>query len=237
VHPWETGADDSPRWDDLCPGGFEAARWFERKGELVASISRSRTGAPIANGQCAVAPAGFNALVAFNALELLPLVADDTLEREARELVERLDARWDSALGSWRDAGITQHGSGRVRTLDALLPSLVTPRASARDRVFADLVHASAFGAPFGPTGVHRDEPSFDPSLYWRGPAWPQLNYLFWVAARRGGVASASSIALMTARAALDSGFAEYWNPDTGRGLGAIPQAWTGLALLMAGQR
>ncbi len=24
VHPWETGCDDSPRWDDLCPGkGFD----------------------------------------------------------------------------------------------------------------------------------------------------------------------------------------------------------------------
>ena len=33
---------------------------------------------------------------------------------------------------------------------------------------------------------------------------------------------------------AFTSGLAEYWNPDTGFGLGAIPQSWTGLAIVMA---
>ena len=27
-----------------------------------------------------------------------------------------------------------------------------------------------------GPTGVHRDEPAFDPRGYWRGSAWPQID-------------------------------------------------------------
>ena len=33
------------------------------------------------------------------------------------------------------------------------------------------------------------------------------------------------------------SGLAEYWNPDTGAGLGAIPQSWSGLALVLAKRR
>jgi hypothetical protein len=55
---------------------------------------------------------GFNALIAFNAYELLTLVEDDQMRREADELVERLDRRWDGELSSWIDAGETESGSG-----------------------------------------------------------------------------------------------------------------------------
>ena len=34
---------------------------------------------------------------------------------------------------------------------------------------------------------------------------------------------------------ALASGLAEHWNPDTGEGLGAAPQSWTALCLLLGG--
>jgi hypothetical protein len=57
AHPWESGADDSPRWDDLCPDGISPEGWHRRKGELVASIVRSASGAPIANPSCVVASA------------------------------------------------------------------------------------------------------------------------------------------------------------------------------------
>ena len=45
---------------------------------------------------------------------------------------------------------------------------------------------------------------------------------------------AADRIAAATVQAAVRSGLAEYWHPDTGAGLGAIPQSWTGLALVMA---
>ena len=235
AHPWESGADDSPRWDDLCPGGFSAQRWYERKGELVASIVRSASGAPLANPLCLVGSAGFNALIAFNTYELLTIVADDQLRRDADELVAHLDRRWDRDQASWIDAGATERGSGRVRTLDSLLPLLVTRDDAARVRTYQHLRDPSHYGAPFGPCGVHRDESVFSPDTYWRGPAWPQLNYLCWLGARRSGDdAMAQQIARQTISAALRSGLAEYWHPDTGRGLGAIPQAWTGLAVVMA---
>ena len=235
AHPWESGADDSPRWDDLCPGGISPESWYRRKGELVASIVRSASGAPIANPSCIVASVGFNALIAFNAYELLTLVEDGEMRREADELVEQLDRRWDSGLSSWIDAGQTEGASGRVRTLDALLPLLVTRDETARTRTHRSLFDPSEYGAAFGPCGVHRGEAVFSPDTYWRGPTWPQLNYLFWLAAQRAGdVALAQQIARLTVAGALRSGLAEYWEPDTAHGLGAIPQSWTGLALVMA---
>ena len=34
----------------------------------------------------------------------------------------------------------------------------------------------------------------------------------------------------MTFAGVLTSGFAEYWNPEDGAGLGAVPQGWAAVA-------
>ena len=117
AHPWESGADDSPRWDDLCPDGISPENWHRRKGELVASIVRSASGAPIANPLCVVASVGFNALIAFNAYELLTVADDDAMRRAADDLVAQLDRRWDSDLSSWVDAGETEAPVERSTTV------------------------------------------------------------------------------------------------------------------------
>ena len=226
-HPWESGCDDSPRWDDVVAGGWTPSAWFERKGALVAPIERSPSGSAVFNPGFALGSVGFSALVAWNARELAPLIGDAQMQTDADALTAAVAERWDASLCTWVDDGPTSAGSGRVRTLDALLPLLVCPRGEAFDQ----LVDPAAFGALFGPTGVHRAEPTFAASTYWRGPAWPQLTYLLWLAAtssRRPEVARSLSSSMI--RGAVSSGFAEYWNADTGAGRGARPQSWTSLA-------
>ena len=233
-HPWESGADDSPRWDDRCPGGFDVERWRAEKNRLVTTIEFADDGSPVRNPAFPVASAGFNALVAFNARELASVAGNDGLAVAADELVAALDARWDDDLGTWADAGPTAGGSGRCRTADGLLPLLVTEESARAARVVADLVDPAAHGGPAGPTGVHRVEPTFDPAGYWRGPVWPQLAYLLVLGAVRFDPGAAEQLAATTVAGAWASGLAEYWHPDTGEGLGATPQSWTGLALLLA---
>src|SRR5690606_7968926 len=133
----------------------------------------------------------------------------------------------------WVDAGAAEDGSGRCRSLDGLLPLLVTEDAGRAKAVLASLVDPTAYGARYGPTGVHRAEPAFSPTTYWRGPAWPQLSYLLWVAAARRGAPEAPELARALRAGAARSGFAEYWEPDTAAGLGAVPQCWAGLAVLV----
>jgi len=48
-HPWETGCDDSPRWDDACPGGYDRKRWAVVKDHLVSTIQVGPDGSPVAN--------------------------------------------------------------------------------------------------------------------------------------------------------------------------------------------
>ena len=230
-HPWESGCDNSPRWDDLVDRPWSVDAWHTAKGDLLATIERSASGAPLTNPAFEIGSVGFSALVAWNALELAAVTGDDELASNARELAGAVDSRWDPDLLTWVDDGPTARGSGRVRTHDALLPLLVVDRPAAR----AQLTNPAAFGAPFGPTGVHRDEPTFDPTGYWRGGSWPQLTYLSWRAARWAGDGeTAASFQNSLASAAVRSGFAELWEPDSGSPLGAVPQSWSTLACVVA---
>ena len=233
VHPWESGADDSPRWDHFVGGDWSLERWRQRKGELLARIKRTESGAPVANPDFAVGSASFTALVAFNARELATVTGDERLTCDADELAGALDQRWDGDQVTWVDDGPSAATSGRARTAEALLGVLVSRRDGAVSAAFEQLLDPAGFGGRFGPAGVHRDEPSFDASSYWRGPAWPQISYLLWHAtAARGLRGPASTIGQALRAGASQSGWAEYWDPDTAVGGGAIPQSWTTLAVL-----
>jgi hypothetical protein len=229
-HPWESGCDDSPRWDDTVAGGWSPTAWFDLKGALVARIERSPGGAPLRNPDFRVGSVGFSALVAWNARELGIAIGDDRLVPGAGELAGLIDERWDDDLATWVDDGPTSSGSGRVRTLDALLPLLLHPRSAA----LAALTDPASYGAPCGPRGVHREEPTHEATTYWRGPAWPQLSYLLWLAATSAGdLSTASSLSSSMLMGVARSGFAEHWVADTGAPLGAVPQSWSTLALAM----
>lgn len=220
LHPWESGCDDSARWDDWCPGGYSRARFREVKNDIVADLAM-RGGAPTPSPRFYVGSAGFTALVIWNQAEAEVVGVPGG---DCGRLLAALEDRWDPELRTWTDA---DRGSGTARTLDGLLPLLVDPR----DEAFDDLLDPAAFDADFGPCGAHRDEPSFDPDAYWRGPAWPQLNYLLALAGRRAGRDDvADTLMDNLRRVALVNGFAECWNPDTGANRGAAPQTWTTLA-------
>jgi len=203
----------------------------------VSTIRVGPDGSPVANPEFPVAPVGFNALVAFNARELADVVGDDRLAAGATGLTEALEGRWSDEIGTWVDAGLMADGSGRVRTLDSLLPLLVEDDAYRAATVMDQLTDPEAHGGPAGPTGVHRGEPTFRPDEYWRGPVWPQLAYLMVLASGRHSPEVAAHLSRTTVAGAWASGLAEYWNPDSGAGLGAVPQSWTGLALLLAARR
>ena len=234
VHPWESGADNSPRWDGWCPQGAGHPAWRVEKDRFVTSLHTSKWGSATLNPLFSVAPASFNALVAFNAMEIAEVAQCGDLRAEAHELAERLDCYYDEEENTWADTTADGAISSTVRTLDALLPALVSPSAHRVERSLQLTVDQDAFGAPYGPCGVDQREVSFDANAYWRGAAWPQLTYLLFVAASRSGNwPIGDALSRNAIDAALRSRFAEYLNPISGKGHGACPQSWACLPIAM----
>jgi hypothetical protein len=257
VHPWESGCDDSPRWDAWCPSAaWDLATWRETKSQLVhdlvAALAASDNAAGAPTGEVASVPsgptenrafavesAGFNALVAFNARELASIghdpASDERLRQAADELAAVLATRWDDRRETWVDVCADGSPGSSARTADSLLPSLVVADRRQAAVALASLIDPAAHGGPFGPAGVHRQEPSFDPHRYWRGPVWPQIAYLLWLASRDAGHDEvADALVAGTAAGAMASGWSEHWHPDTGATQGAAPQSWTGVVAVMA---
>lgn len=243
VHPWEAGNDHAPRWDGwgvpgTTPDTYDQrarSRWNQ---DLMRDVVIGVDGAASSSSRFVVCPAAFNAYVAFNARELGVAVGDDELVREAWELAELIDdLLWDAEAGMWADRPVVG-GDGLTHTIpisDGVMPALVSTDQNRAQQALAGLNDARLFGGtPFGPSNVAQNHPSYDPSTYWRGPAWPNISYLLWLAACRWqDTRTAEEIAQHTIAGAQVSGWAEYWNPHTGAGLGAVPQTWTSLVATM----
>ncbi len=250
-HPWESGCDDSPRWPganmaaDVWRSEGQAA-WRRRKSEMVSQLTFEGA-TPVASSGFEVGSVGFSALVAWNAAEVGRCLAGshrgaEVLAAEASQLAAVVADRWSPGLVTWLDEPVVVSGvnddqverAASTRTSDALLALLVDPRIDA----FSQLGGTDDFGGRFGPCGVHRSEPGFDPETYWRGPAWPQMSYLLMQAAGQAGQDQlADRLAQALTGGAMVSGLSEYWHPDSGRGLGAAPQTWAALGLPAITQR
>ena len=232
VHPWETGCDDSPRWDGWQAAPFKERRWNKTKKRLARSL-QLRDGAAWTNPGFDLASAGFSALVAFNARELGELTGRQELLTQASALAEAIDGQWVQARRTWSDVCLAGPGTtSAVRTLDALFPLLVSQTQRHVDAAFAELLDPSLFWRPFGPPSTAADERTYQPNRYWRGDAWPQEIYLMMLAARRRGRhRDAVKLAERLTLGCVGSGYAERWNPENGAGLGAKPQGWAALAV------
>lgn len=239
VHPWESGSDDSPRWDGWVGlPSYDHSAYSAWDRALVADTVFDSWGAAVWSSSFVCAPAAFNAFVAHAAGETYALTGDRRWKDRSDALADAIDATlWDEESGLWLDKALVGgDASVAVPTLDGILGALSTSDPLKADRALAQVADATRFGLPFGVAFVPPSEPSYDPNEYWRGPAWPQLNYMTALAARRWGRADLyAEIAAKTVRSALASGFSEYWNPETGQGRGATPQGWAAVAAALTG--
>jgi hypothetical protein len=156
-------------------------------------------------------------------------------------LVERL---WDERRGLFLDEA--QPGGARpaVLTWAALAPLALPdlPEEIGRRLVEEHLLNGDEFLTPVAPPSVATSEPSYEADggrgpirRYWRGPTWVNAAWLLWLGLRRLGYDEAAERMASGLIGAVErEGLREYYDPGTGKGLGAKDFAWSALIAELA---
>ncbi len=235
-HPWESGADDSPRWDAWVGTSSWSARWFSAIDRDLLGRAHFDSEAACGSAVFISCPAGFNAITGYTAACLARLTGDRMLQEVAEQLSAAIDhSLWNEDEGLWDDlVKVGPGGSRSIPTLDGVLGALVTTDARRAMLALDQILDPNRFGSRYGVRYLPVGHPAYHPDAYWRGPAWPQMNYLVWLAARRWNrLDVAAEVQAASWRAAESSSLSEYWNAETGAGRGAIPQTWATVVTAM----
>ncbi len=158
---------------------------------------------------------------------------------ETRQAVRNV--LWDERDGIFYDLA-SDGRFVRVKTPAAFWPMFVGVASQKQSEQLAGrLTDPKTFWTDWPLPSVAADEPTFEPSNYWRGPVWVNLNWLTILGLRRYGfdhVAEQLTEATLRMIEAYPVTY-EYYDPITGKGLGACIYQWTGALYtdLVAGQR
>jgi glycogen debranching enzyme len=228
VQPDESGLDASPKFDPV---------WGRRAGSrlgfpLLVAANRRR-GFDARRIRDAGGPVLCEVLT--NTLWSLSLQA---LGRPSATpaLVDRL---WDERRGLFLDEAQPGGARPNVATVAALAPLALPdlPEEIGRRLVEQHLLSEREFLTPVAPPSVAACEPSYEPGggrgpirRYWRGPTWVNTAWLCWLGLRRLGYQQeAERMANGLVGAVEREGLREYYDPRTGRGMGAKDFAWSAL--------
>lgn len=263
VHPWESGMDNSPAWDDALarvepapldsftrrdtdhasdddrPTDLDYGRYVQ----LAATYRDHRYDDAETRFAFALEDPCFNALLIASEHALASIASALSLDPTPhRQAASELTAALVSELfadGIFRSRDLVSGSLVAADTVAGLVPLLVPELPVATELL------ATAVGPRFR-LGVVRMVPSYDltgpafePGRYWRGPSWFNTAWLI----HRGLVHLdqtnlARALRTDVLELAAATGFAEYVDPFTGEARGARDFSWTAaLALDLLGGR
>jgi glycogen debranching enzyme len=166
--------------------------------------------------------------------------AEEMRRRAAATTAGLMEKCFDGRRGLFFDAAGLAEKPLAVNTISSLVPIILAdlPRAAV-EALVAHITDPAEYAAPYPLPTVAMDEKGYAPGvvgtkLVWRGPVWMNSNWYVSRGLRRHGhVDLARRIEDRSAALVEQSGFREYYHPQTGEGNGAYDFSWTALALDM----
>lgn len=261
IHPWESGRDNSIDWDDpferVPTDGIDP---YERRDLQHADASQRPTkeqydrylwllqlfrGLGWDNAKLhdaspfRVVDPGFNAILIRSCTDLAMLADDlgDTYIAARNRLraqagMEALERLWSESRGQYLCLDRVAGGLIDSPSVGGILP-VFAGLAPERVKPLVKRLEALALRARFIVPSHDPDDARFDAKRYWRGPVWLIVNYMIYDGLKAAGEDEmaakimASSLSLIS-----ESGFAEYYDPQTGAPYGGGRFTWTAAMVL-----
>lgn len=257
IHPWESGRDNSVDWvealarvptEGVAPyrrrdtSHVDAAQRptqteYDRYLWLVQHFRRlewDNTKLHDASPFRVVDP-GFNAILIRSDSDLAALadaLGEHRLAGKARARVAKASAAfetlWSSSRGQYLCLDRVTGELVDSPSVGGLLPLFAGLGGAERRQALADRIRDWRGKTRFGIASHDPSDPRFEGKRYWRGPCWLIVNAFIADGLFRAGLAAdadavnADSLALIAT-----GGFAEYYDPLTGEGLGGGRFTWT----------
>jgi mannosylglycerate hydrolase len=262
LHPWESGMDNSPAWDEafvrvppeprsairrtdtghVDPSMRPSEDFYKRVIALVdlyASLdwdpARLWESTPFK-----IADVALNAILHRAHRDLLALAERFGSTAERAEITDRLNLSAAAIARLWSDA------EGIYEPLDLIARK---PIAAATSAGFlpvwagvADAGHVAAMTRKLERwtrmvrhlvPSTSPEDTRFEPKRYWRGPVWAIVNWMIAQGfAESGAIDTAQRIRDDTAALISRAGFCEYFDPLNGDGLGGGDFSWTAAVAL-----
>ncbi|MFZ1679454.1 MAG: trehalase family glycosidase [Rhizobiaceae bacterium] len=259
IHPWESGRDNSIDWDDafqrvptdgIAPytrrdtqhadpahrptkEQYDRYLWLvERFRGLNWDTTKLHDASPFQ-----IVDPGFNAILLRSCTDIAWLaetLGQEALAAENRAFAARglaaMETLWSQAHGQYlcRDR-VTGNliDSASVGGLLAAFCAIPLERAA---RIAKTI---ESHGTRFRVASHAPQDRRFDAKRYWRGPVWLVVNYMIADGlARAGEEHAAARITAASLDLIRESGFAEYYDPNTGEPLGGGRFTWTAAMVL-----
>jgi hypothetical protein len=268
-HPWESGRDNSPIWDEslqriiIRPGDIPP---YERKDTAHADSDQRPTGRDYdryvyllelgkrhgydgpgiwAESPFVLQDVMLNAILIraneglIRVGQELGLEVAEAEEWQSKNKKAFADKLWDEELGtyvSWDVRGQVPVRSREIGGFVALFAGIPDLQRAHRMEGYLRGLHDRGFRLC---PSYDPDDELFDPARYWRGPIWPQMNWLLYHGLLRYGFQSTAAIVRQDLLDLVDHlGFHEYFEPRRSvadqqtKGYGGNNFSWTASTIL-----
>ncbi len=256
VHPWETGRDNSPEWDQpLANVTPRLDISVLRKDKTHVNASERPTDdfynrvmtlveeAKALNWDGVKIARSLSFRVCDIGIQSILMRADRDLLALAQELGFAAEAQTLKGWIARSQAGfaLLRHSDGTFRSMDLITGELATTITSASflplyaracggedAALLARLLEAWLEKVRYCVPSTDPSSPAFDPDRYWRGPVWLVINRMIADGfAAAGHTGLAGRIEADTRALVAEHGLAEYFSPLTGAGLGGRDFSWS----------
>ncbi len=260
-HPWESGMDNSPAWDEPLARVPEVEWTYKRRDlghvdqkerplkpeydrylYLVDFYKKNKFDSEVIYRECPyrIIDIGIVALLQRAGKDLLELCRLANVDRGVDELRAELDRTQDAIDRLWSESSrcFFNHDVVADAALEEITTATVLPlfgglASKSQAKAMAKLIDEWLGATDFGLASTHPSSERYEPQRYWRGPVWLHINWMIAEGLADYGYRDLAARLRDTSIKCIETaGFYEYFNAETGAGCGGGSFSWTAAVTL-----